>query len=217
MHPGRRNILIRWIGYAVVIVATAAWIYMDEPQAPVRKADVMQRLAPKIVDLPSDEVTEAIRSAVDVTKRKVATFGEVEKVDPALIVLDQEALKDEPGRVMLSVSTIFLGPPDKYAVLGGRIYKEGDQVPDGRTVQGIDADGVTLAMGDTVDRMPWVPPFRVEITSVMQDTRPRDDGKEQGAASGAEGEQAQGADLQNLPPDLSPDQALEILQKVGNK
>jgi hypothetical protein len=29
MHPGRRSILVRWIAYAVVIVATAAWLYTN--------------------------------------------------------------------------------------------------------------------------------------------------------------------------------------------
>ena len=216
MHPGRRNILIRWVGYVVVVIATAAWIYMDEPQAPMAKSNVLQKLAPAAVDLPSDEVTEVIRSAVDITSKKVSTFGEVAKVDPSLIVLDTAALEEKDVRfARLSVSTIFMGPPDKYAVLGGRVYKEGDVLPDGRTVQSIDPDGVDVALGNTVDRMPWVPPFRVELKSVMQKTRPRATGEEVADGSTAEG--GDGANLQNLPSDLSPDQALEILQKVGNK
>ena len=217
MHPGRRNILIRWVGYVVVIIATAAWIYMDEPQAPMAKSNVLQKLAPATVDLPSDEVTEVIRSAVDITSKKVSTFGEVAKVDPSLIVLDTAALDEKDVRyARLTVSTIFLGPPDKYAVLGGKAYKEGDVLPDGRTVQSIDADGVDVALGKTVDRMPWMPPFRVELKSVMQKTKPRatDD---QAAADNTATEGGEAADLQNLPADLSPDQALEILQKVGNK
>ena len=218
MHPGRRNILIRWVGYVVVIIATAAWIYMDEPQAPMAKSNVLQKLAPAAVDLPSDEVTEVIRSAVDITSKKVSTFGEVVKVDPSLIVLDTDALKEDDVRfARLSVSTIFMGPPDKYAVLGGRVYKEGDLLPDGRTVKSIDPDGVDVALGNTVDRMPWVPPFRVELKSVMQTTRPREkQGLAEDGTAAAPGEAA-AADLQNLPADLSPDQALEILQKVGNK
>lgn len=217
MHPGRRNILIRWVGYVVVIIATAAWIYMDEPQAPMAKSNVLQKLAPATVDLPSDEVTEVIRSAVDITSKKVSTFGEVAKVDPSLIVLDTAALEDkEAGFARLSVSTIFLGPPDKYAVLGGRVYKEGDVLPDGRTVKSIDPDGVDVALGNTVDRMPWLPPFRVELKSVMQKTKPRTK-DERTAEGGPAAEGGDAANLQNLPSDLSPDQALEILQKVGNK
>lgn len=216
MHPGRRNILIRWIGYVVVVIATAGWIYMDEPQAPVASSDVIKRLAPKSVELPSEEVTEVIRSAVDVSSKKVSTFGEVEKVNPSLIVLDEAALEEDAGFAQLSVSTIFLGPPDKYAVLGGRVFREGDVLPDGRIVKSIDPDGVDVAMGDTVDRMPWVPPFRVELKSVMQKTKPRQE-DEAAAEEGVAAEGAAPVDLQNLPADLSPDEALEILQKVGNQ
>ena len=218
MHPGRRNILIRWIGYVVVVIATTAWIYMDEPQAPMVKSNVLQRLAPKAVDLPTDEVTDTIRDAIDITARKVSTFGEVAKVDPSLIVLDQAALEEDAGFAKLAVSTIFLGPPDKFAVLGGKVYKEGDVLPDGRLVQSIDAEGVTLALGKTLDRMAWMHPFRVELTSVMQGTKPRG-GAQDADDTGTDAEEAatQGTDLTNLPPDLSPDQALEILQRVGNQ
>lgn len=220
MHPGRRNILIRWIGYIVVVIATAGWIYMDEPPKPMAKSDVLKRLAPKAVDLPSDEVTDIIRSVIDVRHKKVSTFGEVEKVDPSLIVLNKADLEEEAGYIPLAVSTIFMGPPDKFAVLGGRVYRQGDMLPDGRTVQGIDPEGVTLALGKTVDRLAWAHPFRVELKSVMNLTKPRQKGgAEGGAAEGAVPAEAgqQAGDLQNLPSDLSPDQALEILQKVGNK
>jgi len=218
MHPGRRNILIRWIGYAVVVAATAGWIYMDEPQIAAHKSDVLAKLAPKQIDLPSDQVTEAIQAAIKVSAKKVATFGDVEKIDPSLIVLDLASIDQK--QVPLDVSTIFLGPPDKYAVLGGKIYKLGDVLPDGRTVQAIDPDGVTVAMGNTISRMPWIPPFKVELTGgpktkerESDDTTPDGQGGDQkGADQGG-----QDVDLQNLPPDISPDQALEILQKIGKK
>ncbi|MBU1001827.1 MAG: hypothetical protein KKE73_04825 [Proteobacteria bacterium] len=215
MHPGRRNILIRWIGYAVVIIATAGWIYMDEPQMPRAKTDILKALAPKTIDLPSDQVTEAIRAAIQVSEKKVATYGAVEKVNPSLIVLDVASIDRQ--QVMLDVSTIFLGPPDKYAVLGGKIYKEGESLPDGRKVQGIDAEGVNLALGDAVTRLAWVPPFRVELTGGAKykaRVKP-EEGQDQGGQGGQEGDQ--GVNLQDLPPDLSPDQALELLQQLGKK
>lgn len=215
MHPGRRNILVRWIGYAVVILATAGWIYMDEPQMPRAKSNVLKDLAPKKIELPPDQVTEAIRAAIQVSEKKVATFGDVEKVEPSLIVLDVESI--EQKQKVLNVSTIFLGPPDKYAVLGGKIYKQGDVLPDGRSVLSIDAEGVNLALGDTINRLPWVHPFRVELTGGPK-TREREAAQGE-AEDGAEGEaqDQQDVDLQNLPPDLSPDQALDILQQIGQQ
>lgn len=220
MHPGRRNILIRWIGYAAVVIATAGWIYMDEPQMPRANTDILKTLAPKTVDLPSDQVTEAIRAAIRVSEKKVATFGSVDKVDPSLIVLDVASIDKQ--QMVLDVSTIFLGPPDKFAVLGGKIYKEGENLPDGRKVKSIDADGVNLALGDTITRLTWVPPFRVELTGGAQHkaraVATEQEQADQAGQSAQTGEgAAQGVDLQNLPADLSPDQALEILQKIGKK
>ncbi|BBD08707.1 hypothetical protein [Desulfovibrio ferrophilus] len=215
MHPGRRNILIRWIGYVLVIVVTAGWIYMDEPQRPRVKSDILKRLAPKTLNVPSNEVTDAIQAAILVSKKKVATFGSVEKIDPTLIVLDAASL--DAKRDSLNVTTIFLGPPDKFAVLGGKIYKLGDVLPDGRMVKGIDAEGVNLALGDTVDRMPWIHPFRVELTGGPK-SREREQSADGEGEDGTTGEQgSQDVNLQNLPSDLSPDQALDILQQIGKQ
>jgi hypothetical protein len=52
MHPGRRSILVRWIAYAVVIVATAAWLYTNQRIDVPRQSGIAERLAPKQVTLP---------------------------------------------------------------------------------------------------------------------------------------------------------------------
>lgn len=218
MHSGRRNILIRWIGYGLVVIATAGWIYLDEPRMPRKSVNVMQRLAPKQVELPSEDVTKALRTAIDVATHKEATYGRVESVDPKLIVLDAAALEEE--RKAYRITTIFLGPPDKYAILGGVVYKEGDVLPDGRMVSGIDADGVDLSLGKVTDRLNWIRPYRVELQKV--EPKPKASAEEETSEGIVAEEAAVAADQdtggeQALPSELSPDQALQILQQIGSQ
>jgi len=217
MHPGRRSILVRWIAYVVVIVATASWLYANQRIDVPRPSGVEERLAPKQVALPPEEVTATIREAIGALTQKIPNYGAVEQVDPSLVVIDPEALDESKQRyVALSLSALFLGPPAKYAILNGVIYREGAALPDGRVLQGIDADGVTLAKGEETERVSWLSPYRVELKkATAQPGERRSDATE--AAPAAQTEQAPAANLDNLPSDLTPDQALQILQQVGQK
>ena len=224
MHPVRRNILIRWIGYAVVVLGMGAWIYAGGHELPEFKSTVLQRLAPEKVSLPSEEVTKSIKSAIAVLKGEKATFASVETIEQTLIkprLGGDTGPGGQSGMPGVRISALFLGPPDKYAILNGVAYKEGAQLADGRTLKAIKRDSVVLALGDAEQEVPWVPSFKVELTKPEKDVsvfRPDQDvsaaegGEEAGA--GATGQQV---DVDNLPPDLSPDQALQILQQMGNQ
>jgi hypothetical protein len=63
----------------------------------------------------------------------------------------------------LFLSALFLGPPDKYAILNGTVYREGAELPRRRVIKAIDADGVTLSRGADTDRISWLPAYRVEL------------------------------------------------------
>lgn len=219
MHPGRRSILVRWIAYVVVLVATASWLYANQRIDVPRPSGIEERLAPKQVDLPPEEVTATIREAIGALTQKIPNYGAVEKVDPSLVVIDPEALDEGKQQfAALSLSALFLGPPAKYAILNGVVYREGAALPDGRVLQAIDADGVTLARGEETERVSWLPPYRVELKKAAVQAGERPSGEaEAGAAPETQAEQAPAANLENLPPDLTPDQALQILQQVGQK
>lgn len=219
MHPGRRSILVRWIAYVVVIVATASWLYSNQRIDVPRSSGIEERLAPKQVSLPPEEVTATIREAIGALTQTIPNYGAVEKVDPSLVVIDPEALDEGRQQLAaLSLSALFLGPPAKYAILNGVVYREGAALPDGRVLQAIDSDGVTLTRGEETERVSWLPPYRVELKRVTAQAGERRSGEaEAGAAPGAQAGQAPAANLENLPPDLTPDQALQILQQVGQK
>ncbi len=225
MHPVRRNILVRWIGYVVVVLGMAGYIYTAGDTTPTFSSTVMQRLAPEKVSLPSEEVTKSIKSAISVLRGEKAAFAAVDTIEPTLIPAQLGvAGQGLNGMGAVRISALFMGPPDKFAILNGVAYKEGATLPDGRTLKSIKRDGVVLAMGDSVMDVPWIDPFRVELTKPSKDetkvftpdtTLPQDQQDAQG--SGAAGVSGQKVDVNNLPADLTPDQALEILQKMGNK
>ncbi len=224
MHPVRRNILIRWVGYVAVVVGMGTWIYLGGHQAPEFKSTVMQRLAPGEVTLPSDEVTTSIQSAISVLRGEKAAFASVDTIEQSLIRQRPglEGGPGQPGMPGVRISALFMGPPDKFAILNGVVYKEGALLADGRTLKTIKRDGVVLAMGDSVQDVPWVHPFRVALTKPEKEKstvfRPDQADAEgegaQGAGAGATGQQV---DVDNLPPDLTPDQALKILQSAGSQ
>lgn len=221
MHPGRRNILIRWAGYGLVVVGTVAWLATKDHQVPTFKSDVMRKLAPQQVSMPSDEATEAIRAAIDVLRGTKATYAKVDSVEPDLLVLD-EAAEQETGRRTLTLTAISIGPKSKYVMLSGAAYSEGDVLPDGRVIKRIEPDAVVYGVGQTEERQRWLPPFRVELkrperdkgeTTTFDPTQPMAGGEQQEAAAAP----PSGVDIGELPPDLSPDQALQILQQLGKQ
>jgi len=173
MHPVRRNILFRWIGYAVVILATIAWVYAGDHEVPKFQSSVKQRLAPKGVDVPSENVTDTIRRAIDVIDGKQPAYAAVKTINPSLLMLEEEAkrLSKEGGMGVVNVSTIFMGPPVKFAVLNGLVRKEGEKLPDGRVVNKIEKDAVILAVGDARQRVAWIPPFKVELKKPKQEEK----------------------------------------------
>jgi hypothetical protein len=207
----------------LVIAGVAAWLTTLEPKQAQFQSSIMDRLAPKKIDLPTVEVTESLSDAIKVLKGVSPAFPSVDEVEPSLIILyEEEAQTPEEEarrRMPVSISTIFMGPPTKFAILNGTIYREGETLPDGRLIKAIDQGGVTLFEDDMTERVAWVPPFRVELKQPeMEESmvfRPEETLSPE--ADAPLGQPKQQLDLQNLPSDLSPDQALEVLQQLGGK
>lgn len=223
MHPVRRTIIFRWVLYVLVIAGVAAWLSTLEPKQAQFQSTIMERLAPTQIALPTVEVTQSLSEAIKVLKGQSPAFPSVDKVEPSLIILyEEEAQTPEEEarrRMPVSISTIFMGPPTKFAILNGTIYREGEKLPDGRLIKIIDQDGVTLVEDDLTERVAWVPPFRVELQKPEKEEsmvfRPEETLSSDADAS--LGQPKKQLDLQNLPADLSPDQALEVLQQLGGK
>jgi hypothetical protein len=55
----------------------------------------------------------------------------VEKVAPSLVALTPRSWTRPSSSTPLVPERMFLGPPDKYAILNGTVYREGAELPDG--------------------------------------------------------------------------------------
>lgn len=217
MHPGRRNILIRWVGYGLVVAGTVAWLASKDHQVPQFKSIVMDKLAPQQVAVPTDEATEAIRAAIEVLRGTKATYAKVGKVEPSLLVLEADVARTTGPRA-LSLSAISIGPKERSVVLSGIVYREGDILPDGRMIKAIEPDAVVFALGENEERQQWQPPFRVELKRPKKEEQekifdPTETVAEEPETAPVKG----GLDAGQLPPDLTPDQALQILQQLGKQ
>lgn len=218
MHPVRRNIVIRWGFYAVALIALGVVIYYQQDRRPTFRASAIERLAPAEIELPPENVVQTVDTAIEILQGKIAAFPSVKDVDPELIILSEEEAEESLApRVPLNVSTIFLGPPKKFVIINGVVYQEGEKLPDGREVKTIDSDGVLVLDNEVTERVAWVPPFRVELKEPEREKtkvfKPEEDLPEE---VDAPPEEAGGKiDIENLPPSLTPDQALQVLQQLG--
>jgi hypothetical protein len=220
MHPVRRTIIFRWVLYVLVILGVAAWVYTQEPRTPQFRASALERLAPKEIQMPPEEVTETLTESIQVLRGEEAVFKSVKNIQPSLIILyEEEAQVAEEQRVPLSISTLFMGPPSKFVIINGAVYREGEKLPDGRMIKEIDQNGVLVVEEDYRERVAWLPPFRVQLKKPEREERkvfkPEEDLPP--AADRPEQPGGQQVDLENLPDDMSPDQALQVLQRIGEQ
>lgn len=218
MHPVRQTIIVRWVMYVLVIAGVAAWLLMQDPRPPEFQASAITRLAPKEIEMPTVEVAETLAESIKLLKGDKPVYSTVQDIQPSLIILyEEEALEEEERKAPLVLSAVFTGPPSKFVIINGVVYQEGERLPDGRVVKSIDREGIIVADGKETERFPWNPKFRVELRRPERDQprtfRPDVDLEEDVDRPGAGSQQV---DLQNLPPDMTPDQALRVLQRLGD-
>ena len=211
MHPVRQSILFRWALYVLVVVGLAAFLLTHKQKVPTYTSDVVKRLAPKPVQLPDPAVVKTLDSAIAVLKGERVPFGGVDRVEPSLITQREEVTATGQKKLLVSISAIFMGPPKKFAIINGIVLEEGDKLPDGRAIKEIQADGVVLGVGEVSERFEWLPSFRVElkkaasITQAVSAPPAKTDAKTQESAP---------VNIQNLPDNPSPEQALNVLQQL---
>lgn len=215
MHPVRRFILLRWLVYVVVIAGTVGLLLSRQAVKPAPTSDAMKRLAPPKLELPAATDSSMLRVALDVLQGRQVPFGKVEQVSPSLIALHEEITATGQKKVQVELSVIFMGPPKKFAIINGVAYEAGASLPDGRVLMDIQRGAVVLAVGDSLERYEWMPNFRVELKKAAAKARPKEVVAAQGAMpAGAEGGGARAQSLADLPENLTPEQALGIMQQI---
>lgn len=213
MHPVRKFILFRWVLYLAVVLGIGAFVATRNPVVPQFASDAARQLAPKKVQLPPPDVVKTLDSAISVLKGERVPFGGVDRVEPSLIALHQEVTATGQKKMPVHLSALFLGPPKKFVMINAVLYEVGDSLPDGRKVKDIQADGVVLGTGDVEERFEWQSAFRVELKKPAEAAPPAA-GVGDGEAGAQSAPTAPSMDLQNLPENPTPAQALNILQEM---
>jgi len=111
-----------------------------------------------------------------------------------------------------------MGPPKKMAIIGGVAYELGATLPDGRVLKDIQRDALVLASGTAEERYEWLPSFRVELRKAAeQQAAPPSPADQKKAADAEAQKKTQGQALPTTPENLTPDQALSIMQQMSKQ
>lgn len=66
-------------------------------------------------------------------------------------------------RTIARLSMLMHRGREPLAMIDGRVFREGDTLPDGRVIEKISAQGVVLLAGGQAELTPWIPPFSVRL------------------------------------------------------
>jgi len=181
MRMNRKNRIIGQFMILLLAMGAAGWwiyeIRKDIP--PVFHVVLPETVVDDVVETPPAELKDRLRSALQVVDRLPEKGVRLAEVDATLMLTPEEAWpgtlaegEQRPEYVPPSLSLLFFNH-QRFAVLDGRPYQEGDALKDGRVIRAIDSQGVTLEWPVTaeqieniaprMERIPWVPPLRVEL------------------------------------------------------
>lgn len=76
--------------------------------------------------------------------------------------------KTSVGRSATRLTLIVPKAAQRLAMIDGRVYREGDQLPDGRRIHAISPQGVLLEAAGAIETTPWIPPLTVRLEQASQ-------------------------------------------------
>ncbi len=180
MRMNRKNRIIGQFIVLLLAVGVAGWwVYEIRKEIPPMSRATLPEAVVEAVEVPPAELKDRLRSTLQVVDRLPEKGVRLAEVDATLVLTPEEASPGglaESGRgpeyVQPSLSLLFFNH-QRFAVLDGKPYQEGGVLDDGRVIRGIDYEGVTLewpvaqSMTDELtgrlERVPWIPPMRVEL------------------------------------------------------
>lgn len=175
MHPQRQHILYRSIALLVLLVAGAVGFNYVNIKAMVPRYSVPE--APPIPDmtLPEDSNKAKIVSAIEALNNLAVQQAERSAAYPRMELVDISPLQrqqNELARELAGSGPVFKGPEvgmiimsqgKPRALIDGKLYTVGQELPDGRVVHKIDNEGVVLEAEGQTERVTWQHPMRVEL------------------------------------------------------
>ena len=160
LHPYRRNILFRWIASAALLAGVAALVtFVDIKQLlPQPKKPTVRQ--PPSITLPSREDMAAITTAIGAIRALPGDNQTRLAAIPAKTLMPPEETAEKPE---LTLSLLLLGDGRRAAVIDGKMYEEGDNLPGGWSVLTISEEGVLLAGERSTELLAWEPLTQVEL------------------------------------------------------
>lgn len=157
MHAQRHAFALRLLLFGVIWCLVPAFIWWA--LATVQKQNLTLR--PQLpenttVSLPDEKDRTLLRLAIAWTEAQPAQAA-IELLDASLLSPRKE------GRAATNLTMILSRGRERLAMIDGRVFRQGDTLPDGRVIQNITPQGVMLRTGGQVELTPWIPPLSVHL------------------------------------------------------
>ena len=156
MNTYRQQTVVRW-GF-VVLIALGIFVYsysMMPPIYPVAGANV-----PRMAPLPSAKDQKILTTAAEGMPLNIYMNPE-KSVNDVFQVTPVESLA--ANRVPVSLTMLFFGEKNRYAVINGEVFHEGDEISAGKVLQKVRENSVVISGGAQSEVVEWVSPGLVRL------------------------------------------------------
>ncbi len=207
MHNVRRLILFRWVFYFLSVLLVIGSIYVYRPFTPAMRTMGGEDFGTQPLEVLSEDINASIYKTIDALTHNIPTYGKVDGLNPSLVVIDLGSIEEGYKKPVLS--TIFFSLSEKSVILNGKLYFQGDVLPDGRRLVKVNSKGAFLAVGSNLEHISWEPAFRVELKRAGSNA--------QAGNKKANPQNVLGSSSvdQDTPEDLSPEEAIDLMDKLG--
>jgi hypothetical protein len=158
MHPASQTLFLRFSLLAATLVAVLAGGGMYA--AGLLEEAARQR--PEVPDmtppgLPDPKWRQDIAQALSALATPPSQAS-IDTLETTLI-----SPKTTVGRTAARLTLLVAKGAQRLAMIDGRVYREGDTLPDGRRVHTISPQGVILEAAGALETTPWIPPLAVRL------------------------------------------------------
>ena len=210
-------VLSRWLALVAVIAISAWWVNDAREKARNIRQTRLKPIKIKKINLPPESTMERLRSILVTVNHLPGQKPEIKEIKKTLFFEDKPVLADSRQWANLKISTIFISPKHRFAVINGQPFTIGDELEDGRKVVGISPNGITLAVAGSKEKILWMPPLKVELKKAA--SRKISGTKTAPAAStqtSAGKKVKKKVKVKNVnPKEITPEQALELIRQIS--
>ncbi|WP_457571675.1 hypothetical protein [Desulfovulcanus sp.] len=208
-------VISRWLTLVAVIAITAWWVNDARDKASNIRQARLQPIKIKKINLPPESTMKRLRSILVTVNNLPEQKPEIKEIKKTLFFENNPVLTDSKQWANLKISTIFISPKHRFAVINGQPFTIGDELEDGRKVVGISHRSITLAVAGSKEKILWMPPLKVELKKAAVR-------RTSGTKSASTSTQTSTSKLKKKvktnsvnPKEITPEQALELIRQIS--